>query len=256
MKRIRDLIANVLPGDKDHSGLSFEAFKALSPARVDGQEWSPEALYFAWSTGTSLRLADLPDTWEDEPDANQGPSAWHLAMLRKCVPPRVVKCLEGDYQITPAMDAAQRWTKGTFLCLSGESGVGKSVAAGWLISRGPLGPCPFTQPQGHQQFAYWPHGPRWTRATDLARGFDELPGEVRRASVLVIDDLGDEKNDEHSRSRLSSLLSERDDLQARTVITTNLNSATLAHRYGVRFVDRIKGHGFLTSIRGETMRAR
>jgi len=117
------------------------------------------------------------------------------------------------------MNAAKRWTQGTFLCLSGESGVGKSVAAGWLISRGPLGPCPFTQPQGHEQFAYWPHGPRWARATDLARGFDEIPGEIRRASVLVIDDLGDEKN-------------------------------------GVRFVDRIKGHGFLTSIRGETLRAR
>jgi len=256
MKRIRDLIANALPGDKNASGLSFEEFQSQAPARVDGQEWSPEALWFAWSTGTALHLADLPDTWEDEEEANQGPSEWHLAMLRKGVPPRIVRCLESDPRTTPAMDAAKRWTKGTFLCLSGESGVGKSVAAGWLISRGPLGPCPFTQPQGYEAHSYWPHGPRWTRATDLARGFDELPGEVRRASVLVIDDLGDEKNDEHSRSRLSSLLSERDDLQARTVITTNLNSATLAHRYGVRFVDRIKGHGFLTAIRGETLRAR
>ena len=74
--------------------------------------------------------------------------------------------------------------------------------------------------------------------------------------MLVIDDLGDEKNDEHSRARLSSLLSERDDLQARTVITTNLNAATIKRRYGTRFVDRIKGHGFLTSIRGETLRVR
>jgi len=252
VKRIRDLIANALPGDKNASG----EFKAKAPARVDGKDWSPEALYCAWTTGTALHLADLPDTWEDEPDANQGPSEWHLAMLRKGVPPRVVRCLESDPRTTPAMDAAKRWTKGTFLCLSGESGVGKSVAAGWLISRGPLGPCPFTQPQGHEQFAYWPHGPKWTRANDLALGFQPIPGEIRRASVLVIDDLGDEKNSEHSRGRLSTLLSERDDLQARTVITTNLNAATLAHRYGVRFVDRIKGHGFLTAIRGETMRAR
>jgi len=88
----------------------------------------------------------------------------------------------------------------------------------------------------------------------VGRGFDALPVEIRRASVLVIDDLGDEIDNTHARSRISELITERDDLSARTIITTNMGKDDIARRYGWRMAERLTKHGWIVPVRGESLR--
>jgi DNA replication protein DnaC len=119
-------------------------------------------------------------------------------------------------------EAAQGHAK--ILILSGSTGVGKTIAAGWLMltARPPA-------PQGA-------HGARWptdrhpviATAAELARwgafGHEEERSQLARARVTVIDDLGMED----TRSRgflpyLGELINERAGAPGYTVITTNLD---------------------------------
>src|SRR5262249_31101876 len=107
-------------------------------------------------------------------------------------------------------------------CLSGNPGVGKTIAAcEWLLSR---------------------RSGLFVKAPSLARiDRAKVPG-LLNAHALVLDDLGVEYID--AKGFLSSLLDElidhRYDLRLPTVITTNLDAAAFKERYGARVIDRIR----------------
>ncbi|MCP4781201.1 MAG: hypothetical protein GY877_10830 [Hyphomicrobium sp.] len=161
---------------------------------------------------------------------------------------------------TRAIQQARRWKSPdrAFLTLMGPEGTGKSVAAGYIVQSGPplVGgrrdchwvPC---DPWGHRP---WPHLPVWIRAASIARSMDAIPEEVTHAQIVALDDLGDEPDSTHCRSRISELIAARDDLRARTVITTNLDASAMANRYGRRFVDRLSRHGHIIRCEGGSLR--
>ena len=253
-RRASELITDALPAGKNADGLSFEAFCAQAPSRVDGEPWARASLVVAWRLGIPLWLPGIPDT-RDEPDVSPAPAQAVLdTLLRWRVPARVADVVANGLISTPAVKSIRRWRERAFFTLCGPAGVGKSVAAGVGLQLGPLGPCPFTTPQGPDGECYWPHAPAWTRAAFVGRGFDALPVEIRRASVLVIDDLGDEIDNTHARSRISELITERDDLSARTIITTNMGKDDIARRYGWRMAERLTKHGWIVPVRGESLR--
>lgn len=66
-----------------------------------------------------------------------------------------------------------------------------------------------------------------------------LQDEVRRAALLVLDDLGTEHISDWARSELFALLNDRYEAMRPTVLTTNLTLQELSSRYGERTVSRI-----------------
>jgi len=255
MKKVSEIITDVLPAGKNADGLSFDEFRELACGRrADGEPWQSATLQAAWRMGLPLMLPDAPMARADvEPPQDPAQGALD-ALLRWMVPARIADVIAGGLRETEAVKTVRRWHSRTFLTLCGPAGVGKSVAAGVGLQRGPLGPCPFATPQGPDGARYWPHAPTWTRAAFVGRGFDALPTSLRRASVLVIDDLGDEADSPHARSRISELICERDDLRARTIITSNMTAEDIGRRYGRRFADRLGKHGWIVPVRGESLR--
>lgn len=133
------------------------------------------------------------------------------------------------------------------LVLAGPTGTGKTVAASWLVAKGP--------PMEYQWGEYgrrpsWPTElhPRFITATELATIslYDrDVQKPLKSCSVLAIDDLGMEFND--GKGAFQSLLDTVLDARYRgltwTVITTNLPVEDFTKRYGARVYDRIYESG-------------
>lgn len=124
----------------------------------------------------------------------------------------------------------------TFLVVAGGVGPGKTVAGAWAIeTRKGL----------------------FVKAIDLTRTgtYDEERWEeLRRASLLVIDDLGTEPRDEKgwAAANFEALLDHRYDWELPTVMTTNLPFDAFRARYlsadGGRLYDRFKECGEFVEI--------
>jgi hypothetical protein len=138
------------------------------------------------------------------------------------------------FEETPAVGHAREFLADAagggakILILSGTKGVGKTVAASWLmlVARPDLGG------------KAWPtdRHPRICTAAKIARwgafGHDDERHQLARAKVTVIDDLGME--DPKARgfvAYLGELVNERAGAPGLTVLTTNLTPAELMHRY-------------------------
>lgn len=133
----------------------------------------------------------------------------------------------------------------SLLTLSGNPGVGKSVAALlWL----------FDVANGK------PECMRWIQSGDLARGFaydrdafDALTGVF----ALVIDDVGLEQLDEHGRflELFEEVLSKRFARMRKTLLTTNITDTVyFTKRYGERLVSRIHEDGAFAICGGPDLR--
>lgn len=127
----------------------------------------------------------------------------------------------------------------TWLLLAGDPGVGKSLAAAWVLAAD--------------------HG-RWYRASDITRirdGFE--PDEViDQPCTVVIDDLGTEHvgASEYALSVIESVLCGRYDHGRPTVITLNLNREDFRRRYGTRIDDRVTETGLFVELPGESLRGK
>ncbi|GMV19067.1 MAG: hypothetical protein AMXMBFR56_72910 [Polyangiaceae bacterium] len=148
---------------------------------------------------------------------------------------------------TMALEAARRWwaSSRAWLLLYGNSGTGKSVAAGWCVVEALKAGSSAAQ----------------RKATELARmsmfdaGADELE-YLKRIHLLVIDDLGTEKGgSEWAQAVLFELLDARHEkVGLRTVLTSNLDFSACKARLGARVVDRIREDGFAAEVRGGSQR--
>jgi len=179
------------------------------------------------------------------------------------LPLRALDCvLAGNLVETPALIAIRAATD---LCvLGGSPGTGKSIAAvAWIheyiaaperwhdIHDPDRDPCP----------RYRGHVPLWITAAQLARISHYAQAAVDRiakAQRLVIDDLFGEYSD--AKGFFSSLLDEIVDArysgQRPTIITTNLDAAGLAARYGSRILDRLCDGGRFIACGNTSMRRR
>lgn len=81
---------------------------------------------------------------------------------------------------------------------------------------------------------------------------------ARRAQVLVVDDLGGEYLDDKGWffRVLNGLIDHRYGMKLKTIITTNVDSATFKQLYGDRIVDRLREAGRWVNLGGESVRKR
>lgn len=152
-------------------------------------------------------------------------------------------CLTGATEETAAI-LALRSAPGSVVVLGGAVGVGKSTAAlAWLLEHMLAGTsC------------------RWVHAHDL----DRLSGREDRDNLdrvlaigaLVIDDLGVEYLDRggYLAAVIDRIVSARTEIEAPTVITTNVTPDTFVTRYGQRVADRIREAGGFIQVAGASRR--
>lgn len=176
------------------------------------------------------------------------------------VPDRLAEPLEGGWSLadTRAMRAVGKWLEddeARLIVLAGSVGTGKSQAAAWGLAT-------FWQESTEaeagspKRMRIRPHGlPKWMSAGDFNREWpnNRAPRDWRRASFLVIDDLGVENLTDVARAMVDAVVCERwaDDL--RTVITTNAPLQDtdkgggpvpgFESRYGDRITDRLRESG-------------
>jgi len=163
---------------------------------------------------------------------------WALRDAR--VPERVRAVLTAGADKTPAVLAVLRWLEGSrsFLLLAGGTGTGKTIAACHALERGGV----------------------FERAVSAGRlglyGDEDVARmrALRRARVLVLDDLGAEFAGDVWRAQFDELVDERYGDRLRTVITTNLSPDAVRERYGARVADRIRHDGQVVTCGAESLR--
>lgn len=156
------------------------------------------------------------------------------------VPSRILASLDAPRD-TDALSLAREFCASEFrwLVLVGRTGIGKSVAAAFVCDvASRLAPV------------------TWISAAeclDSLQRFDAaaMAANLRRVSMLVLDDLGTEGR----IGPLQALLSARHDDNRRTVITANLSTAALRERLGTRVADRVRSSSLvLRAPTAESMR--
>jgi hypothetical protein len=143
------------------------------------------------------------------------------------------------------MALAQEWWAGTkpWLVMLGATGVGKSVAAAWVLTRA----------LEARQSALW------VSAAELATragGFDgqTFATRLKGVELLVIDDIGTEHLTDFSRSVRDEVLMHRHEAMARTVLTSNLDGKAFGERLGVRMADRLRAACMSKAFAGPSLR--
>jgi len=171
-----------------------------------------------------------------------------LNYLNKIVPKKIFKDLSKVKQ-TQALNLASGWKYKGVLYLFGESGIGKSFCAAWLLYNHKL----------NQVTKYWDRedvwndiltGISWVSAYDAV---DKLNFEmVKRAPMLILDDLGTEQQTPGNKSTIGEIIAKRYDNDVPTIITSNINPNSLM--YGKRVTDRIADEGYCVEFTGVSMR--
>lgn len=163
-------------------------------------------------------------------------------LRRAGVPPRqaelVVAAIRGKARLgmTPALAATRQWLDGrkAFLVLTGDKGLGKTVAAAWALGK---------------------RGGRYLTAYALSRPGVNLE-EVAAAPLLVIDQLGRENVGASGffLSSLEEVLDARYAARRPTLMCCNLQPEQLAERYGEVIADRILEDGDVVKLEGVSLR--
>lgn len=136
--------------------------------------------------------------------------------------------------------------------LTGTRGVGKTVAAGWMMvtARPDLGG------------KAWPteRHPVMIAASKIATwgsyGMYAEREQLARCRVLVIDELGIEDDTRGFGPYINELLNQRAGAAGYTAITCNLDPTEMAQRYGARVMDRLRARGAWFEIDHASLRTR
>lgn len=170
------------------------------------------------------------------------------------VPARFVEAI-GDRRRTVAMVEGLKWSGEDFLILSGGTGVGKSFAAAVIVSRH------LWRMIGDAWGRAWEWEPRlresagrisWLSPYEIATEREWATGAAKTASLLVLDDLGNEP--QTAKNVVSGVLSRRYDDRRPTLVTTNLAIPAIEDRYGRFVAERLAEHGLLVSCGDESLR--
>ena len=190
------------------------------------------------------------EKWEREEEAQARRD--DLRLLEAWGVPRRIRESLSALRDTRALEAVRRWNDGRqeqawCIVLSADKGVGKSTAAGWLLSQMTGG----LKAHPSVTRCWWPAS-ELAAADVYGEGFQELSAKRQ----LVIDDLGVEYADSKGAfaSKLDRLLDARYREYRTTVITTNLAAKAFADRYGERVYDRLCEGGTWVGIAGASMR--
>lgn len=184
--------------------------------------------------------------WQQKNRAT-GPTDWDvLADLAKAgCPGRTISDLRKQVLPTRSLEAAKDFLAAdradvVFLSLLGPKGVGKSLAAGWVMRE-------WGKAKG-LQVQPGVNGYRWVQASALIGASQWGPDaqwvqQLERASLLVVDELGADQASRAAKSRITELLLARHARLRATVFTSNLSHQEFAEVYGEALVDRIRSSG-------------
>lgn len=146
--------------------------------------------------------------------------------------------------------------KKTIAVFAGPLGVGKTIAASYVLANG--------HPQRITGVWTSEHAPRFLHAESAFAG-SKLVGEsdvkmrrqLERAQILVIDDLGLEKDPRKTfQPYMDWLMNTRYGGDGWTVLTTNLPAEDFRRRYGERIYDRLKHRACWYEIAHESLRGK
>lgn len=180
---------------------------------------------------------------EDERRAEASRRAECLTRLRLAgVSDRARDAWRAGLQDTHAVKAVETFLDSdkAFLLLMGSAGAGKTVATTAALAR---------------RYGYI------VRAVELARlsVYDKDDRarleSLQETGLLVIDDLGAELSHDGFRPMLDELIDIRYGERTKTIITTNLDSATFKSRYGERISDRIRHDGLVEKCGDKSRRS-
>lgn len=149
-------------------------------------------------------------------------------------------------------------TTARFLLLLGQKGVGKTVAAAFVLRELVAKGANHSEPSGGM--ARKASAAEFTLASSLARisGYNHDDREwferLCETRVLVIDDLGADAANQFSAAMLDELLTRRHAERLRTVITSNLGKDAIKARLGDRLTDRIRETGIVCVTVGDSLR--
>lgn len=152
-------------------------------------------------------------------------------------------------------EPSDRGSPPTMLVLAGHTGVGKTIAAAWVMFHAnPLLP--------HGVKWKTEQAPKFRHVSELAQlsGYGEADKPERTAikttKCLVVDDLGAEICTDHFAAMFDAVINARYGCLGYTILTTNLTSAQFSERYGERVYDRIRGRGEWYDISEPSMRGK
>lgn len=199
-----------------------------------------------------LRLRDLGEAWdrrvarEGAPAHGSEAAKLEWRMKRLGVPQEAIKNLRAPWK-TRAREAAEEFASAPhkqdrFLLLAGDRGLGKTVAAAWLVRQ---------QLQDGQPGCFWVPATAFTSMS----AYEGEPERLERVTFLVVDDLGRESEKGLARNMLSGVLMRRYEQLRRTVLTTNASVADVQALYGAALWDRIRT-GMVVPLEGPSMRTR
>lgn len=167
------------------------------------------------------------------------PAAVDAAMSSVGQCPRVAADAEWHGPLVDAAEAFVREPATYSLVLSAPPGRGKSWIATWLVAESSVVSL-------------------WVPAAEcrVSESWNKLRERATKASLLVLDDLGEESSGEWGVREMATLLEGRHNAGKRTVITTNLVPQEIAARYGERLMSRWgqAPYSRLVMVRGADLR--
>ena len=156
--------------------------------------------------------------------------------------------------VAPFAKVAKEWKRSDgSLILAGYSGAGKTTATVALMAR-ILDVCRDTDVD-RKMFLFGCKA-RFVSVTQLSLAISQSPlgreppliAACKRASLLVLDDLGHEAPDLRANAVLFDVLTERYFKRAHTLVTTELNVVQLVSRYGRAMVRRMTDMGSVVAV--------
>jgi len=167
---------------------------------------------------------------------------------RGAIPAAVARCYLGNFSASPkalevvkgyAETKKEKRDEGINFIIQGNAGVGKThlaAALTWeLLVKSP-----------RMNVDFWPI----VDLVSLAKAVFEDDGQARfrledmgLMDFVVLDDLGQERRTDWTRELIFTLISRRYNNRRPTIVTTNLESAEIADRYGDSVASRLFGGG-------------
>lgn len=145
-----------------------------------------------------------------------------------------------------------------FLVLSGPRGIGKSVAAGWVLAQGIRRYDWNAKPSGgkaREPFV-WAKAVEVSAHTEFGRVNAEWLEGLKFARILVVDEMGHEDSAKSSTA-LRDVLIFRYERSAPTVLTGNMSPQQFKSRYGASWFDRMASAALMPDLGEEkSMRQR
>lgn len=170
------------------------------------------------------------------------------------VPPRARQLVAHGPRDTEAIHYAKEFVQAFahddthLLVLAGGVGVGKTIAACWVMAHADPGKW------GARRFRHVSQ----LVETGLYGGDIERAERkaLRDAKVLVIDDVGSEHLTDGFQTMFDGLINHRYEALGATILTINLTTEQFLERYGKRIYDRLRGRGAWYEINHESLRGR